>query len=205
MAKRTIYVVDDEEPIRRSLVLMLSLSGNTVIAFDSGAALLNVAEALSPGCLLLDMRMPDMNGLQVQSRLAEREIGMPIVIMTGHGDQSVAVAALKQGAVAFLEKPFAKAALVEALETAFLKLEHPERYGHYLASAAAKVEALRKDDQALLAGLAAGRSNEKIAANLAISAATMDMRRARLLAELRVESMSEALTMAFAKGVPQWD
>jgi two-component system response regulator FixJ len=201
MTKRTVYVVDDEEPVRKALKLMLSVTGYAVTTFDSGASLLNVVEALVPGALLLDIRMPDMDGLEIQRHLSSRGIALPIIVMTGHGDLAVASSALQGGAVAFLEKPFAKATLTRALDVAFQKLEEPEDYDRQLAAAAAAVHGLGEDDKALLASVAAGQSNEKIAADIGVSAATVEVRRARLFSELGVESLNDALSMACVAGL----
>ncbi|MGZ8287263.1 MAG: response regulator transcription factor [Allosphingosinicella sp.] len=201
MARRTIYVVDDEEPVRRSLKLMLSVSGYAVTTFESGASLLNVAEALVPGAVLLDIRMPDMDGIEIQRRLVGRGIALPIIVMTGHGDLAVASSALRRGAVAFLEKPFAKATLIAALDDAFLKLEEPEAYDRRLNAAAAAVHGLGEKDRALLSSLAAGLSNEEMATDLGVGTAIVEARRARLFSELRVENVNEALRMACAAGL----
>jgi len=201
MPRRNVYVVDDEEPVRNALKLMLTVSGYAVTTFDSGAALLNVADALLPGTALLDVRMPDMDGIEIQRHLADRRIALPIIVMTGHGDLAVAGSALQAGAVAFLEKPFAKAILTRALDLAFLKLDEPEAYDRQLAAAAAAVHGLGEEDRALLGHLAAGLSNEKIAADLGVGAATVEVRRARLFSELGVESVNDALSMAVAAGL----
>ncbi len=201
MAKRHVHVVDDEEPVRRSLSLMLKVSGYSVTSFESGAALLEAAETLVPGVLLLDVRMPDIDGIEVQRRLVTRRIDLPAVVMTGHGDLSVALAAIQAGAVGFLEKPFAKATLTQALEVAFLKLEDPGAYAGHLSAAAEAVEGLEPDDLALLGSLAAGRSNEKIAAALGVSPAAAEVRRARLFSELGAENINEAVRIAFAAGL----
>ena len=205
MTKRAVHVVDDEEPVRRSLALMLKVSGYAVSTFDSGTSLLDAAEALVPGALLLDVRMPDIDGIEVQRHLASRGVGLPVVVMTGHGDMSVASAALQAGAVAFLEKPFAKAALTEALGAAFLKLDDPEGYNRRLTAAAASVRKLSEDDRALLACLAGGRSNEQAAGELGISPASAEVRRARLLSELGAGSLNELLRIAFAAGLQPSD
>ena len=199
--RRNVYVVDDEEAVRRALKLMLGVSGYAVTTFDSGASLLNVAEAIVPGAVLLDIRMPDMDGLAIQGHLTDRGLALPIVIMTGHGDLAVACSALQRGAVAFIEKPFAKATLMSALDDAFLKLEAPEAYERKLAAAAAAVHALGEDDRALLANLAAGLPSEKIAGDLGVGAATVEVRRARLFSELGVDSVNEALRLACAAGL----
>ena len=200
MTKRIVYVVDDEEPIRRSLKLMLSVQGHAVTPFESGPALLAVVEALMPGCLLLDVRMPEMDGIEVQRHLSQRGIELPVVVMTGHGDLAVAVSALQAGAISFVEKPFTKAILSQALDTAFLKLEDPSAYRRHAEAAAARVAALPEEERAVLAHLASGRSNEAIAAELGIGAAVVEIRRARLLTGLGDDSLSEVLRFAFAAG-----
>jgi two-component system response regulator FixJ len=201
MAKQIVHLVDDEEPVRRALALMLKVSGYAVSTFDSGKGLLDAAEALVPGALLLDVRMPDMDGIEVQTHLANRGVELPVVVMTGHGDLSVAAAALQAGAVAFLEKPFPKSALTKALDTAFLRLEDPQAFARQRSEAAACVHALSESERALLASLTRGRSSEGIAAELGISTASAEVRRARLLSELGAESINEALSMAFAAGL----
>ncbi len=200
MTKRIVYVVDDEEPIRRSLKLMLSVQGYAVTLFESGPALLGVVDALMPGCVLLDVRMPEMDGIEVQRHLAAQPEGLPVVVMTGHGDLTIAVSALQSGAVSFVEKPFTRATLSQALATAFLKLEDPAGYRGNCEAAAARVGALGEEERAVLAELAAGRSNEAIAAELGIAAAAVEIRRARLLTELGADSLSDALRFAFAAG-----
>lgn len=201
MSNRMVYVLDDEEPIRRSLGLMLRVQGYGVTLFETGPALLGVANALVPGCLLLDVRMPEMDGIEVQRRLAAENIVLPVVVMTGHGDLAVAVSALQGGAVAFIEKPFAKVTLEGALEVAFLKLEDPEGYTRHLDGAAARLEALPEEDRAILAELARGRSNEAIAAELGLSGPAVELRRARLLADLEVDNVSDLVRIAYAAGL----
>jgi two-component system response regulator FixJ len=205
MDKRSIYIVDDEDAIRRSLKIVLMVGGHSVSVFDSGASFLNVATALVPGAVLLDVRMPGMDGVEVQRHLMSARVDLPVVVMTGHGDHSLAVSALRQGAVAFLEKPFSKAALSQALDTAFLKLETPDAYEAGLEAAVRGVAALEDQDRALLAGLAAGWSNEKMAAELETSPAAAEMRRTRLYAELGISSLNEALRLAFAAGLTPYD
>jgi two-component system, LuxR family, response regulator FixJ len=183
-AKRALYVVDDEEAIRRSLRLMLGVQGYSVTVFASGASLLDALDGLVPGCLLLDVRMPGIDGLEVQRELAARGGRLPTVVMTGHGEFSVALAALRNGAVSFLEKPFTKAAAVQALELAFLQLEGPDDYERHLEAMAARVAALDLDERNVLACLAAGHSEKAMSAQLAVDLAEIEMRRSRILAKL---------------------
>lgn len=201
MSPRTVYIVDDEEPIRGALRMMLRVQGYGVTSFSSGPAFLETVESLVPGCLLLDMRMPDMDGLEVQRHLAMRKAGLPVVIMTGHGDLTIAVSALQHGAVAFVEKPFTKAVLKRALDRAFLKLEDPGAFRAHVEASAARVAGLGETDRDVLARLAAGKSNETIAADLATSVAMVEVRRAHLFGALGVESVNEALSVAFDAGL----
>lgn len=201
MATRTVYVVDDEEPIRGALRMMLRVQGYSVTLFSSGPAFLETVESLVPGCLLLDVRMPDMDGIEVQRHLIARQASLPVVVMTGHGDLAVAVSALQHGAAAFVEKPFAKAVLKRALERAFLQLEDPDAFRADVEASAGRVAGLGEAERAVLARLAAGRSNEAIAADLATSVSVVEVRRARLFAALGAESVNEALTIAFDAGL----
>jgi len=199
--KRRVYVVDDEEPIRRSTRLMLTVQGYEVSAFENGAALIEVCTALKPGAVLLDMRMPGIDGLEVQRALLARTSPHSVVVMSGHGDLAVAAAALRKGAVAFLEKPFARAAIDRALAAAFLKLEDPAGHEAELARARARVMSLSEGERGVLAGLARGSSNEAIAAGLGLSIQSVDARRARLFADLGVDTLPDALALAFAAGL----
>jgi two-component system response regulator FixJ len=113
-----VYIVDDDGDVRRSLRLMLQVSGFQARAFDGGAAFLGEAEALEPGIVLLDLRMRGVDGLEVLGELARRGIGWPVIVMTGHGEPEVAQDAIAAGAVAFVEKPFEEALLFRCLEEA---------------------------------------------------------------------------------------
>jgi two-component system response regulator FixJ len=120
---RTVHIVDDEDSIRRSLSFMLKTSGFQVSTYSSGVEFLRAAKSAEPGCILLDIRMPEMDGLEVQAELAKRGITMPVIVLTGHGDISVAVRAMRAGAVDFLEKPFEKAQLITAIAEGFARLD----------------------------------------------------------------------------------
>ncbi len=117
--RRLVHLVDDEDAIRRSAGFLLRTSGFDVRTHVSGVAFLKEVKAAEPGCVLLDVRMPEMDGLEVQKQLAERGVGWPVIILTGHGDVPIAVQAMKAGAIDFLEKPFDKATLLRALDTGF--------------------------------------------------------------------------------------
>ena len=198
MAKRPVYVVDDEEPIRRSASLLLKVSGFTPSAFDCGPSFLDAQAELEPGCVLLDIRMPGLDGIAVQRRLADVDSAHATVVMTGHGDVSSAVAALEAGAITFVEKPFSKAQLLPAVELAFSRIDEPGLYRARLEAARDQVAALAEREQAVLSLLVQDHSSEQIAALLQMSPAELDSSRARILDQLGVESVPAALTIAFA-------
>jgi two-component system response regulator FixJ len=199
--KRLIHIVDDEEAIRRSAGFMLKTSGFAVETWSSGVEFLKQVRNAKPGCILLDVRMPEMDGLEVQQALAERGIAMPVVVLTGHGDISIAVRAMKAGAVDFIEKPFEKAVLLSAIESAFARLDDVEGRASRASEAAVLVAGLTGREQDVLKGLAHGLPNKTIAYDLGISPRTVEVHRANLMTKLNVRSLSEALRIAFAAGL----
>jgi two-component system response regulator FixJ len=199
--RRLIHVVDDEEAIRRSASFMLKTSGFDVQTWPSGVAFLKEAKAAAAGCILLDVRMPEMDGLEVQQALNERGIAMPVIVLTGHGDISIAVRAMKAGAVDFLEKPFEKARLLDAIEEAFARLEDTAARGDRAQDAQVAIASLTAREREVLEGLAQGLPNKTIAYDLDISSRTVEVHRANLMSKLNVRSLSEALRIAFAAGM----
>ncbi|MGE5722582.1 MAG: response regulator transcription factor [Sphingomonadales bacterium] len=191
------YVVDDEDAIRRSLTLMLRLAGWGVSQFDSGTAFLDQSQTLEPNCVLLDVRMPGMDGLEVQRELIRRGIDFPIVMMTGHGEIPVAVAALKGGAVDFLEKPFQKARLLAALDNAWLKLSDPEAYRRVRHEAATILEALSGPERRVLDAFAQGFSNRGVADALGLAVTEVERCRASLVEKLGGSSLPDAIRIAY--------
>jgi len=199
--RRLIHIVDDEEAIRRSASFMLKTSGFDVETWPSGVAFLKEARQAAPGCVLLDVRMPEMDGLEVQQALAERGIAMPVIVLTGHGDIAIAVRAMKAGAVDFLEKPFEKARLLDAIEVAFEKLEDRAGRADRAQDAETAIAALTAREREVLEGLARGLPNKTIAYDLGISSRTVEVHRANVMSKLDVRSLSEALRIAFSAGL----
>ncbi|GGO94833.1 response regulator transcription factor [Stakelama pacifica] len=199
--RRIIHLVDDEESIRRSAGFMLRTSGFTVETYESGDAFLKVAKDAEPGCILLDIRMPGMDGLEVQQALAERGVTMPVVMLTGHGDVGTAVRAMKQGAVDFLEKPFEKQAVLTAIDMAFARLHKTADEDVAEQEAKVRIARLTAREQDVLAGLVRGHPNKTIAYDLGISPRTVEVHRANLMTKLEVRTLSDALRIAFAAGV----
>jgi two-component system response regulator FixJ len=199
--KRLIHIIDDEDAIRRSASFMLKTSGFAVETWVSGVAFLKEARDAAEGCILLDVRMPEMDGLEVQQALADKGITMPIIILTGHGDVTLAVRAMKAGAVDFLEKPFEKAVLLGAIEAAFARLAAAGDKVAREAEAQVLLGVLTAREKDVLEGLAQGLPNKTIAYDLGISPRTVEVHRANLMSKLDVRSLSDALRIAFAAGM----
>lgn len=199
--RRQIYLVDDDDAVRRSAGFMLKTSGFAVESFASGVEFLKDVATLEPGCILLDVRMPGMDGLEVQRALGERGITFPVIVLTGHGDVNVAVSAMKAGAIDFIEKPFEKAVLLAALEEGFAQIERSDRGKARAAEAALRLNVLTSREHDVLEGLVRGFPNKTIAYDLGISARTVEIHRANLMTKLNVRSLSEALRIAFAAGL----
>jgi len=196
--QRLVHIVDDDPAIRRSVGFMLKTSGHLVEAYESGADLLKKSSDLDQGCILLDIRMPGMDGLEVQQALQEKGVGLPVIIMTGHGDVTLAVKAMKAGAVDFIEKPFEKEVLLASLDQGFGRLSRKEATEDRQRDAEIRLQALTARERDVLNGLAQGLPNKTIAYDLGISPRTVEIHRANLMTKLGVRSLSEALRVAFA-------
>lgn len=197
-AERVVHLVDDDAAIRRSVGFMLKTSGHRVESYESGDALLKAGPHLEEGCILLDIRMPGMDGLELQEALQEKGIGLPVIIMTGHGDVALAVRAMKAGAVDFIEKPFDKDVLLGSLEEGYRRLTRKEATDDRRRDAEVRLQALTPRERDVLNGLAEGLPNKTIAYDLGISPRTVEIHRANLMTKLGVRSLSEALRIAFA-------
>jgi two-component system response regulator FixJ len=198
MTQRPVYVVDDEEPIRRSLHLMLRTMKFTPRTFGDGSELLTALPGLDPGCLLLDLRMPDIDGLEVQRQLLAAAAPHSVFLMSGHGDLGMALTAMEQGALAFVEKPFSRATLEELLEVGFLRLSDAGAYLAHLRSAAAAVAELEIGDRKVLDLLVRGHDSDSIATQIKQSPSALELARARIFASLGAESLVDLLRIAFA-------
>lgn len=198
---RVVHLVDDDDAIRRAASFMLRTSGFVVKTYSSGIEFLNQVKAAASGCVLLDVRMPEMDGLEVQTRLRQDNVLLPVVVMTGHGDVTMAVQAMKAGAIDFIEKPFERATLLGALGEAFARLDQAGRGYARAEEASARLAALTPREIDVLKGLVRGHPNKTIAYDLAISPRTVEIHRANLMTKLDVASLSEALRIAFAAGL----
>jgi len=198
-AAATIHVVDDDEAVRRSLALLLGSFGHATRTYASAEDLLAGLDVLEPGCAVIDIRMPGMDGLALQHALQARGSTMPIVIVTGHADVAVAVQAMKAGAVDFIEKPFEEQAILDAVRAAL------ERCGDEgdgdRAAVVGKLALLSERERQVLDGLISGHANKTIAHNLGISPRTVEVYRANLMAKMQAKSLSELIRMAILADV----
>jgi two-component system response regulator FixJ len=190
--ERFIYVVDDDAGVRRSLERLLDAAGFRAISYETAAAFLNAAPSLAAGCILLDIRMREMDGLELQARLIELGISFPVIVMTGQGEVQGAVRAMKAGAVDFIEKPFSDDVLFNAIEAAFAR---PNR-SDSMQQAAQRIAKLSPREREVLDALVAGRSNKIIAFDLGLSVRTVEVHRARMMDRLGVGQLAEAIRLA---------
>ncbi|MGZ3349075.1 MAG: response regulator transcription factor [Xanthobacteraceae bacterium] len=197
-----MHIVDDPA-VRRSLERLLDAAGFHVVSYQSPAAFLNAASGLSAGCVLLDFRMPGVDGLEVQARLNRLRVNLPVIVMTGHGDVPSAVRAMKAGAVDFLEKPFDDETLLNAIGGAFAKTSR--LIGDREAERAAqRIATLSPREREVLDALLAGRPNKVIAFDLNISVRTVEVHRARMMERLGTKQFADAIRLAvMAKLAPR--
>jgi two-component system response regulator FixJ len=190
--KPTVYVVDDEEEVRSSLEMLLRSSGYSVQTFASAQAFLAAGAAARGACALIDIRMPDIDGLTLQREINKTVRGLPVVIMTGHGDIPMAVQAMKDGAVEFLEKPFEQSVLLAALKNALSR--------HSRAAGAAPQgkprKALTDREQEVFALLVQGHQNKAVAHELGISTRTVEIHRGRIMDKLNARTLADLVRLS---------
>ncbi len=192
-----VHIVDDDDEVRMSVVMMLRVAGYAVESYTSGVEFLNQARNVERGCVLLDIRMPEMDGLEVKQEMDRLGIEMPVIVLTGHGDVALAVQAMRAGAVNFLEKPYERADLLSAIDEAHLRLDRDADHQMAAADAQSRLASLTGRERDVLNGLVAGRPNKTIAYDLGISPRTVEIYRANMMEKLRVRSLAEALRIAF--------
>jgi two-component system response regulator FixJ len=201
MADSPILIVDDDPDVRDSLRALLESSGFTVREHDSAKAVLSDPALGSALCLIADIRMPEMDGLQLQEELNRRKSVLPVIVVTGHGDVPLAVRAMKAGATDFLEKPFDEELLLAAVQRAKAAAEQAQMQGQTGETAARLIGQLTPRELDVLKHLVAGRSNKVIAYELSISPRTVEIHRAHLMDKMEARSLSDLIRMALAAGI----
>jgi len=201
MPDRIVHIVDDDKAVRQSLAFLLGSAGLTVRLYDSASAFLAGLSAVKSGCLVTDMRMPEMTGIELLQQLRAKACRLPAIVITGHGDVPLAVEAMKAGAVDFIEKPFDQETILHAVQAALERGFEGE--GRDDPAVAARLATLSERERQVLEGLVAGHPNKTIAYDLGISPRTVEVYRANLMTKMGARSLSELIRMAIiAKVAP---
>jgi len=196
-----VHVVDDDIAVRQSLAFLLATAGISARLHESGEAFLLATPADVSGCVITDIRMPGMDGLELQRELRLRGSALPVIVITGHGDVPLAVAAMKEGAVDFIEKPFDDEILVAAVRRALEGQSRVFERKSASAEVAARLGSLSERERQVLDGLIDGHPNKTIASRLAISPRTVEIYRANLMTKMQASSLSELVRMAISAGL----
>ncbi|WGD49961.1 response regulator FixJ [Bradyrhizobium sp. CB1650] len=201
MTKGIVYVIDDDEAMRDSLNFLLDSSGFSVTLFDSAQAFLDALPGLAFGCVVSDVRMPGIDGIELLKRMKARQTPFPTLIMTGHGDVPLAVEAMKLGAVDFLEKPFEDERLTAMIESAIRQAAPAAKNEAIAQDIAARVASLSPRERQVMEGLVAGLSNKLIAREYDISPRTIEVYRANVMTKMQASSLSELVRLAMRAGL----
>ncbi len=199
--KPTVHIVDDDEAVRDSLAILLEAAGFRIASYVSGDAFLETMPAVPEGCLLIDVRMPGKGGLDVQEELRLRNIALPVVIITGHGDVPLAVRAMKGGAVDFVEKPFSDDLIIGSVKRALDIDAAMRRQDAAAAGVTQRVALLTQRERQVLEKLVLGQPNKVIAYELSISPRTVEIHRARVMEKMQARSLSELVRMALSADI----
>lgn len=196
----TVFVVDDDEAIRHSLELLIGAMGHPVKTFPDALSFLEYFDAGLCGCIVADLRMPVMNGLEMQEKLNERGCGMPVIFLSAHGDVPAAVRALKKGAADFLEKPFNPTALLERIDQALSKDAEQRTMQEKASEISGRMAELTPREREIMAHVTDGKSSKVIAIELAISERTVELHRSRIMKKMSARSVADLVRMMAAAG-----
>ena len=197
----TVHVIDDDEALRDSLTFLLRTARLDVKSYPSAAAFLEALPEANPSCVITDVRMPGMSGIDLLRRLRERKISVPVIVITGHGDIPLAVEAMRIGATDFLEKPFDDEVLIASVRAALRQKEGEAKRHGERADIEGRLAALSNRERDVLGGLVAGRANKQIAYDLGISPRTVEIYRANLMSKMKAGSLSDLVRMALIAGI----
>jgi two-component system, LuxR family, response regulator FixJ len=200
-SKGKVYVIDDDEAMRDSLHFLLDSSGFDVVLFESAQNFLDALPKLALGCVVSDVRMPGVDGIELLKRMKALHSALPVIIMTGHGDVPLAVQAMKLGAVDFLEKPFEDDQLITMIETAIRQAEPAAKSEALAQDIAARIASLSPRERQVMDGLIAGLSNKLIARDYDISPRTIEVYRANVMTKMQANSLSELVRLAMRAGM----
>jgi len=195
-----VHVIDDDVEVRQSLAFLLSTAGLAVRVHESAVAFLKALPNVTEGCVVTDIRMPGMNGLELQQHLREHRSQLPVIVMTGHGDVPLAVEAMKAGAIDFIEKPFDDEVLLSAIRAALARHTVASERQARMAAIQERLDKLSEREREVLDRLIAGKANKVIAYELGISPRTVEVYRANVMTKMQADSLSELVRMALMNG-----
>jgi two-component system, LuxR family, response regulator FixJ len=199
--KAVVHVIDDDEAMRESLAFLLGAVGMEVRTYESALGFLDVAPNAEAGCVITDVRMPGLSGVDLLRRLRELKLGIPVIVITGHGDVPLAVEAMKIGALDFLEKPFDDEVLLASVRSALNQLDQDQRRQGERNEIERRLAALSNRERDVLEGLVSGHANKQIAYDLGISPRTIEIYRANLMTKMQAASLSDLVRMALIAGI----
>jgi two-component system, LuxR family, response regulator FixJ len=199
--KAVVHVIDDDQAMRESLAFLLSTVGLEVQTYESAVAFLKVAREVHAGCVITDVRMPELSGVDLLRQLRELKLAIPVIVITGHGDVPLAVEAMKIGALDFLEKPFDDEVLLSSVRSALSQLDQDQKRRAERGEIEARLASLSNRERDVLEGLVAGHANKQIAYDLGISPRTIEIYRANLMTKMQAASLSDLVRMALVAGI----
>jgi len=199
--KPVVHVIDYDEAMRESLAFLLSAVGLEVRTYESALGFLDVAPNAEAGCVITDVRMPGLSGVDLLRRLRELKLGIPVIVITGHGDVPLAVEAMKIGALDFLEKPFDDEVLLASVRSALNQLNQDQKRQAERNEIERRLAALSNRERDVLEGLVSGHANKQIAYDLGISPRTIEIYRANLMTKMQAASLSDLVRMALIAGI----
>ncbi|MEZ5785758.1 MAG: response regulator FixJ [Xanthobacteraceae bacterium] len=200
-AEAVVHVIDDDEAVRRSLDFLLQSAHFKTRTYETALAFLNALPDIPSGCIVTDVKMPEMSGVELLRHLRNKNLRIPVIIITGHADVPMAVDAMKSGAADFLEKPFGDEVLLKAVRAALASAENVKEREDEKAELQRRFETLSKREREVLEGLVAGKPNKTIAFDLGISPRTVEIYRANVMTKMRAVSLSELVRMTMIAGV----
>jgi len=200
-SESTVFVVDDDVDVRESVCALLESAGLHGVPFGSARAFLDAYRSNATGCVIADIRMPDMDGLELQEEIVRRNIPLPVIVVTGHADVPLAVRAMKAGALDLIEKPFDDEQLLATVRRALAKAEGQREQASAAQNVTARVASLSTRERQVLELLVAGKANKVIAYELDISPRTVEIHRARVMDKMEAKSLSDLVRAALAAGI----
>jgi two-component system response regulator FixJ len=197
-----IHIVDDEEAVRHSLAFLLTTAGYAVRIHPSAAEFLAIAPNLDLACLVTDLKMPDINGVELLRRMRAANVAIPSIVITGHGDVPMAVQAMKAGALDFIEKPFDDQVLIDAIDRAIASVEKSSSGADNGSAVRLRFDQLTEREKQVMKGIVAGQANKTIAYDLDISPRTVEVHRANVMAKMQAKSLPDLVRMVLSADLP---